>query len=425
MNSSPSAETVLAAHLQPGERLQWSEQPGPSRGGPRELKAALVPGIIAGLLAAFISSSAPLPSFVPWLVFVAVAGGVTWVFYSAQHLPGGVLYALTDRRLLVFEGGKLRAFRPAEVTYLDAEPCSDGTVDLVWGDDSPAPRDRRLHRPRSSSEGSRVRMQFSIRQRRFKRGFLGLSSAEPAQSLVRELRGQQQRKAAADALGTLVPPAGAVAPLTGAAVGAGVTAGVAAGVITGVAAPTTTGGTQRWRTLREPETGFAMEVPAGWQAQSTRLRRYKVIGLPIELPPKWSDALAAGWNQLKIETSVEDAVLQVNLNPPNMPANVEGVLTDRWAKVLNLAVVESNPDVRIGALQGFSVTHNLQGVGPKVGVGPVKVGMGSMKAELLQTQHWLRGPGHAVHTLFITPTHAHELRSVIARVLETLRFEMR
>jgi hypothetical protein len=417
MNSSPSAESVLSAHLQPGEWVQWSEHPGPSRAGPRELKSALVPGIVAGLLAAFISSSAPLPSLVPWLVFVAVAGGVTWVFYSAHQLQGGVLYALTDRRLLIFEGGKLRAFRPADVTYLDAEPCSDGTVDLVWGDDSPAPRDRRLHRPSSSSEGSRVRMQFSIKQRRFKRGFLGLSSAEPAQSLIRELRNQQQKQVAADALGTLVPPAGAVAPLTGAAVGAG--------VMSGVAAPTTAGGTQGWRTLREPETGFAMEVPAGWQAQSTRLRRYKVIGLPIELPPKWSDALAAGWNQLKIEMGLEDAVLQVNLNPPNMPPDVESVLTDRWAKVLNLAVVESNPDVRIGALQGFSVTHDLRGVGPKVGVGPVKVGMGTMKAELLQTQHWLRGPGHAVHTLFITPTHAHELRSVIARVLETLRFETR
>jgi hypothetical protein len=425
MNSSPSAESVLAAHLQPGELLQWSEQPGPSRAGARELKSALVPGVVAGLLAAFISSSAPLPSFFPWLLFVAVAGGVTWVFYSAQHLPGGVLYGLTDRRLLILQDGKLRAFHPGDVTYLDAEPCSDGTVDLVWGDDSPAPRDRRLHRSSSSSEGGRVRMQFSIKQRRLKRGFLGLSSAEPAQSLIRELRGQDQRKAAAEALGTLVPPADAVAPVTDAAVGDGVTAGVAAGVMAGVAAPTTAGGTQGWRTLREPETGFAMEVPAGWQAQSTRLRRYKVIGLPIELPPKWSDALAAGWNQLKIEMGLEDAVLQVNLNPPNMPPDVEGVLTDRWAKVLNLAVVESNPDVRIGALQGFSVTHDLQGVGPKIGAGPIKVGMGTMKAELLQTQHWLRGPGHVVHTLFITPTHAHELRSVIAKVLESLRFEMR
>jgi hypothetical protein len=416
MNSSPSVENVLAAHLQPGEVLQWSEQPGPSRAGSRELKSALVPGVVAGLLAAFISSSAPLPSLVPWLVFIAVAGGVTWVFYSAQHLQGGMLYALTDRRVLIIEDGKLRAFQPADVTYLDAEPCSDGTVDLVWGDDSPAPRDRRLQRP-SSSSGSRVRMQFSIKQRRFKRGFLGLSSAEPAQSLIRELRGQDQRKAAADALGTLVPPADAVAPVTGAAVGAGVAAGVAA--------PTTAGGTQGWRTLREPETGFAMEVPPGWQAQSTRLKRYKVIGIPIELPPKWSDALPAGWNQLKIETGVENAVLQVDLNPPSMPADVEGVLSDRWAKALNLTVVESNPAVRIGALQGFSVTHDLRGVGPKVGAGPVKVGMGTMKAELLQTQHWLRGPGHAVHTLVITPTHAHELRSVIAKVLESLRFEMR
>lgn len=424
MNSSPSAEPVLAAHLQPGELLQWSEQPGPSRAGPRELKSALVPGIVAGLLAAFISSSAPLPSLVPWLVFVAVAGGVTWVFYSAHQLQGGVLYALTDRRLLIFEDGKLRAFHPAEVTYLDAEPCSDGTVDLVWGDDSPAPRDRRLHRPSSSSQGSRVRMQFSIKQRRFKRGFLGLSSAEPAQSLIRELRNQQQKQVADDALGTLAPPGDRSAPAIGAGTGA-TAVPVAAGFAAGVAAPASNGGEQGWRTLREPETGFVMEVPPRWKAQSTRLKRYKVIGLPIELPPKWSDALPAGWNQLKIETGVENAVLQVDLNPPDMPTDVEGVLTDRWAKVLNLAVVESNPDVRIGALQGFSVTHDLRGVGPKVGAGPVKVGMGSMKAELLQTQHWLRGPGHAVHTLFITPTHAHELRSVIAKVLETLRFETR
>jgi hypothetical protein len=37
-------------------------------------------------------------------------------------------------------------------------------------------------------------MNFSIKQRRFKRGFLGLSSAEPAQSLIRELRNQEQKR---------------------------------------------------------------------------------------------------------------------------------------------------------------------------------------------------------------------------------------
>jgi len=51
--------------------------------------------------------------------------------------------------------------------------------------------------------------------------------------------------------------------------------------------------------------------------------------------------------------------------------------------------------------------------------------MGTMKEELLQAQHWLRAPRYAVHTTVITPTDAHELRSVIARVLETLRFDSR
>jgi len=413
MNSSPSVEKVLAAHLQPGELLRWSEQPGPSRAGPRELKSALVPGVGAGLLAAFISSSAPLPSIVPWLVFVAVAAGVTWVFYSAQHLEGTVLYALTDRRLLMIEEGKLRAFRPAEVTYLNVEPYSDGTVDLVWGDDSPAPGERRPPRRSPSSQGSQVRMQFSRKQRRFKRGFLGLSSAEPAQSLIRELRSQEQKQVAAEALGTLTAPGDAVPPAVGAAVAAG------------VAAPTTAGAPHGWQTLREPGTGFAMEVPPRWKAQAAQVKLYKVLGVPVGLPPKWSDVLPAGWNQLKIETGVENAVLQVNLNPATMPADVEGVLHDRWAKVLNLTVVESNPDVRIGALQGFAVTHDLRGVGPKAGAGPVKVGMGTMKAELLQTQHWLRGPGYAVHTTVVTPTDAHELRSVVAKVLESVRFDSR
>ena len=415
MNSSPSVEKVLAAHLQPGELLRWSEQPGPSRAGARELKTALVPGAGAGLLAAFISSSAPLPSIVPWLVLVAVAAGVTWVFFSAQHLEGTALYALTDRRLLIIEEGKLRAFRPAEVTYVNVEPYSDGTVDLVWGDDSPARRDRRPHRRSSSSQGSQIKMQFSIKHRRFKRGFLGLSSAEPAQSLIRELRSQEQKQVAADALGTLIMPGDPVPPGVGDAVGAGVAAGVAP--------PATAGGVQGWQTLREPGTGFAMEVPPRWKAQAAQLKLYKVLGVPVTLPPKWSDTLSTGWTQLKIETGVENAVLQVNLNPATMPADAEGVLQDRWAKVLNLTVVESNPDVRIGALQGFSVTHDLRGVGPKADAGPVKVGFGTMKAELLQTQHWLRGPTHAVHITLVTPTDAHELRSVIARVLDTLRFD--
>jgi len=97
------------------------------------------------------------------------------------------------RRLLMIEEGKLHAFRPAEVTYLNARTYSDRTVDLVWGDDSPASGDRRPPRRSSSSRGSPVRMQFSLERR----GFRGPSSSEPAQSLVRELRTQRQKQVAA------------------------------------------------------------------------------------------------------------------------------------------------------------------------------------------------------------------------------------
>jgi len=65
MNSSPSVEKVLLAHLQPGELLRWNEEPGRGGAGLHELKTALVPGLGAGLPTAVLSSSEPLPSIVP------------------------------------------------------------------------------------------------------------------------------------------------------------------------------------------------------------------------------------------------------------------------------------------------------------------------------------------------------------------------
>jgi len=413
MSGSTAKGREFAEVLEAGESVQWSEHPGPSRGGPREFKGALVPGGIAGFIAMFIVGTQELPAFVPLLAFVVAGAAVTWVFYSAHHLPGTASYAVTNRRVLILDGGELRTFGPDEITHLKVVPHSDGTVDLFWGDDTPAPRQR--HR---ASDTGGARAQFRINQRHFRRGFLGLLQAEPAQTLIRELRDVRQRDAAAAALGIPLADGDAAAH-------AGAAAGRAAdsGGDSAAAAIASRTPEEGWRTLREPQTGFAMEVPPLWKVQAATLKTVKILGVPVGAPPKWSETLTPGWNQLKIETGVEHAVLAVNLNPDTMPADVTSVLKDRWAKVLNLKVAGSDGDVRVGRLHGFSVTHDLTGAGPQAGAGPVKVGIGKLEAELLQTQWWLRGPTHKVHAQMVTPTDAKDLRAALVRVVQTLRFD--
>jgi hypothetical protein len=53
----------------------------------------------------------------------------------------------------------------------------------------------------------------------------------------------------------------------------------------------------------------------------------------------------------------------------------------------------------------------------------VRISATAVKAELHQTQLWLRGHGHALHVQHVTPRDAEALHGVIDQGLKTVRFE--
>src|SRR5690606_9526935 len=94
-------------------------------------------------------------------------------------------------------------------------------------------------------------------------------------------------------------------------------------------------------------------------------------------------------------------------------------LSSRWARVLNMKLLGSEPRVSAAGLSSFAATHSLKGVG--VGVWGLRIG-GTMKADLLQRQGWLRGAPNALHLIVITQAESDALRDTMARVVASMRF---
>lgn len=149
----PDAQRRLTAELQPGERLVWADAPRP--------RYFTAPALVAFLFA------------IPWTGFavfwVVMAGGMAWFSGGDDRTPApfkifplfglpfiligiGLLsspiwmrrkllrtvYAVTDRRAIVFEGSALtsavtvRSFLPERLTSMARTERADGSGDLVF-----------------------------------------------------------------------------------------------------------------------------------------------------------------------------------------------------------------------------------------------------------------------------------------------------
>jgi hypothetical protein len=330
---------------------------------------------IAGSATTLTTARMPSPDSASHALDAALEPGeiVHWRGAPAPGLIAGeVCYAITDRRLLILDDDHRLAFGPGEVDRIEVRAQDDGTVDLCWGEHG---------RRQPHNDGPGLTLRLRVPSRGDAIGFLGLAAEEPAHGIVRAwLAGHHGRVAAS---------AGAPAA---------------------------------WRTVREPRSGLAVDLPADWSLRTGRVNSRTLLGIYMESAPSWGDA-AEAWNTLQVEPGLETMALRLNLDPGRMPASLDAVLGDFWARLFRMKVLAQHADVRLGGMAGFGVVHDLQGAGPSASLGPLRISTMKIRAQLQQTQLWLRGQSHALHVHHVTPHDAADLRAVLERVLATIRFE--
>ena len=412
--SQPEPTDAMRAALVDDERIEWFDTVESVAWGSSERFFAVILSVIAGFFVTGFASQEGWVSGFGGLLAFPVAAVVVWLafrHFGNRAGAGQRAYAITDRRVLVHDGEELKSFGPADVAGLEVQQQSDGSWDVFWGQRD-APRVP-LHMRQRREGDAAVRGFLRVPRRAHRVGLLGLPSAEPAQSLVRALRTRHLDRAAVGEPGGMsgAPVQPMIRPSTLAQTSA---APKAAG------AQADAGPLSGWRRIEERTTGFAVDVPSAWKVKTGTVKRGRFLGIRFEGPePRWVDPAVAGWNRLELQPDVDGTALRIDIDPDAMPASLDEVLSSRWARVLNMKLLGSEPAVSAAGLTGFAAAHSLKGVG--VGVGGLRIG-GTMKADLLQRQIWLRGAPNALHLIVITPADSDALRDTMARVVASMRF---
>ena len=173
----PELERRVADELAPGERLVWTGQPRPDLA--MRPAGCLVPfGIVFAVFAVFWMVGATVvtggflaPCGLPFLgVGIALIASPAWLRRQARN----TVYALTDRRALVWEPGwfgsvTVRSYTAAGLGHMSRSERADGGGDLVFEEFSTT---------NYSNDGPRS---YTTR-----RGFLGIDRVRAVEELVRQ-----------------------------------------------------------------------------------------------------------------------------------------------------------------------------------------------------------------------------------------------
>lgn len=141
---SLDARDRIADVLEPAETLLWSASPIPARFAVSfKARASAIVGGVAFLASAamfgLVLSGAPpesrfdsiLPLLAPLLMALAMALAPLWAYLYA----GRLLYAITDRRVVVVREGRVRRLRSyplSGIALTDLKVRADGTGDVLF-----------------------------------------------------------------------------------------------------------------------------------------------------------------------------------------------------------------------------------------------------------------------------------------------------
>lgn len=374
-----AALAELEKRLQPGESVIWSRSTLPLTAPTAERAFALFfsAGVaFIGAILVLVEGAGILASLAVFaLLLVALFAGQNLMAQRKARLPR--FHAITDRRLLIFDGRELQSFTPARVTRFDVENCPDGSMDVWWGEEQRSAPAR--HKEEGGAHGY-----LRLKRRSNRVGFLGVSPDDRVDLLLREWIEKHQ-------------PAPLSAPPS-----------------VNQAGEMASGGD--WIRVHDSRTGVSVSLPSAWSIRSGNITRRKLLGVVIESPePRWNPAPdAAPWNRLEAKPGVEGSLVQIDLDNPNLPGDLDAVINSRLPGLIKMTLLDSFPDVQVSGFSGFGVVHAM----PRMvtededSITPI---------DLVQTQYWLRGHGHQLHMIATMPSNFASLAEAATQIMQSIR----
>ena len=140
----------LEPHLKPGERILWSGKPSARpvaqsyrRYGWVGFNIFLVPILIFLMLYDIDEGPAAVMRMPPQYLVISALGALVMLWPRWKGLRASrIAYAITDRRILIAEGGRSRSFRPDALSEILRRDRAHGLSDLTFGPDATETRPR-------------------------------------------------------------------------------------------------------------------------------------------------------------------------------------------------------------------------------------------------------------------------------------------
>ena len=184
----PDVRQRVEDELEPGERVVWAEQPDPKRyargswgivlfGIPWTAFSVFWIAMASGMMWMGVNAGGGPPAVIGvcfplfGVPFVLIGLGMLSAPYWARRYAAGTVYAITDRRAILFATGfrsrTVKSYQPAELTRISRVERDDGSGDLIL--EEYGYRDR---------DGDR---------RSGRQGFMGISDVKEVERLIRAL----------------------------------------------------------------------------------------------------------------------------------------------------------------------------------------------------------------------------------------------
>ena len=181
MADLPDPWTIARAELAPDERLIWADRPLP-RATERRATGIIAFGMVLALVALYWTAQAWAAGLaIAWVGLPFMALGIGFAISPWWRGPrAGLVYAVTDRRLLILRGGpkpRVRSFGPADLKELEVQERPDGSGDLIF-------QRRTVLVPAPVDEESRRRAMPRIRHI----GFFAIHDVRRVAAAVRKLK---------------------------------------------------------------------------------------------------------------------------------------------------------------------------------------------------------------------------------------------